>query len=148
MQIIYSVPGPNCVEDTSDLSYLGNHGVSESGKACLPWVILSIIEWSKEPDEKIIDVQNFCRNVAIFDELSWQTKKPACATDADSGEYEYCDIPQCYDVKTNQTPTTVDTNHAISKLLDIKYILLTWKYICEMTFDIRICRFHIFEFWH
>ena len=136
IQIIFSVPGLNCMEDTNGFSYSGNQSVSESGKACLPWwVILLIFEGRQVPDEKIVDAQNFCRNVALFEVSSSKTRKPACATDADSREYEYCDIPQCSDVTTTQTQTTIETSHAISKLLDIKYMLLILKYICNMIFE-------------
>ena len=109
----YSVPGSNCLEDATGMSYRGNHNITESGNACIAWwTVLSLP--GQPPNATIIDAQNFCRNVAIWEAPFDMTQMPACLIGPESNDYEYCDIPRCSDTMTTQVPSTVVTSQTTS----------------------------------
>ena len=121
-----SVPGRNCLEDTTGLSYTGNHAISESGRACRAWWgwwTWVAPEGQERPNATVVNAQNFCRNVVIFGTSSTMTQRHSCFTyhDGQQDLTEYCDIPECHDVMTTQTPSTTTTIRTTCKLLDIKH---------------------------
>ena len=95
------------------MSYRGNHNITESGNACIAWwTVLSLP--GQPPNATIIDVQNFCRNIAIWEAPFDMTQMPACLIGPESDDYEYCDIPRCSDTMTTQVPSTLVTSQTTS----------------------------------
>ena len=79
--------------------YKGTKAVTKSGKPCQSWAHDYLIHTRSFtfPDATIHDAENFCRNHPE----NWEKLYgPWCFTSLDSvKEWEYCNIPYCYDVR-------------------------------------------------
>ena len=122
------VPGPNCLDDVTGMSYTGSQSTSDDGSACLAWWPEFVKEGSV--NAIVVDAQNYCRNAAIFGLFGYAylTDRPLCHVTYRSGEafWRYCDIPLCSDVMTTQMPPAAATSIIICKLLDIIYAGKNW----------------------
>ena len=128
-----SVPGPNCLEDTTGSTYKGSQAVSVNGNVCQGWWLIyqGAGDDDKFPDNTVADAQNLCRNV---DNMYSQ---PMCLV---RDRLEDCNIPLCSNNGNLYHMTRGDWKH-IYIYIYIIHVNVIWMNLRTILF--RCCVFII-----